>query len=548
MACGLCADPVIRATPASLTFSHQTGVSALPASQTVSLAAISSATAAMPFIATVGGAPWLIVTTDRGATPARLTVVVNPTTLAAGTYAATITVTPMSGDVLIVPVTLTVRTAPGTLTATPSMIGFTWRRGDGAPAPQAVNLTGNDALLNYSAAVMAAPWLVVTPASGFVFPAFATPLTVTAIPGELVPGTYRGTLALTSTNATNRTQTVTVDLTVQPGPPVISTVWPLRITRGAGDTTITLTGSHFYAASVVGAGTTALRSTFLGTTAMTAVVPQALLATAGTLALTVVNAAPGGTSPAAAFTIDPNGPRIAAVVDSASYIPGAISPGEILTVFGSGLGPDALAVFTLPLAGTPIATTLAGTRVLFNGTPAPVLYASAKQVSVVAPFGLATGAANVVVETNGVQSAVAPVTVTAASPALFTLNGSGTGQAAAFNYNDTTNSYSLNSETNGVAKGSIVILYGTGRGQTTPPSTDGQIVTSASVPPVAANMAVSIGGVAATLLYAGAAPGLVAGAFQVNARVPAAASTGKAVPVVVTIGTAPSTPVTIAVK
>lgn len=73
----------------------------------------------------------------------------------------------------------------------------------------------------------------------------------------------------------------------------------------------------------------------------------------------------------------------------------------------------------------------------------------------------------------------------------------------------------------------------------------GQPAPAYDAPALPASM--TIGGVAATLLYAASAPGFV-GLMQINATVPQNATPGGAVPVILTVGTAASPSVTIAVK
>jgi uncharacterized protein (TIGR03437 family) len=92
-----------------------------------------------------------------------------------------------------------------------------------------------------------------------------------------------------------------------------------------------------------------------------------------------------------------------------------------------------------------------------------------------------------------------------------------------------------------------VILYGTGEGVTDPAGKDGQLALS-GYPKPRQPVTVRIGGKEAEVLYAGAAPGLVAGVFQINVKVPEGLD-GGAQPVVVQIGAASSSPeVTVAVR
>ena len=92
-----------------------------------------------------------------------------------------------------------------------------------------------------------------------------------------------------------------------------------------------------------------------------------------------------------------------------------------------------------------------------------------------------------------------------------------------------------------------MVLFGTGEGQTNPPGVDGKLAAGVFPKPVLP-LSVRIGGVNAEILYAGAAPGLVAGVIQVNARVPDGVPSGD-VPVLVTVGSASSHPeLTVAVR
>ena len=92
----------------------------------------------------------------------------------------------------------------------------------------------------------------------------------------------------------------------------------------------------------------------------------------------------------------------------------------------------------------------------------------------------------------------------------------------------------MNTAANAAAKGSVVILYGTGEGQTNPPGQDGRLV-GVPLPSPVAGVQVTIGGARAEILYAGGAPGLTPGLFQINTRVPAETQTGSQL-VVVRVG------------
>jgi uncharacterized protein (TIGR03437 family) len=217
------------------------------------------------------------------------------------------------------------------------------------------------------------------------------------------------------------------------------------------------------------------------------------------------------------------------VASAASYVGNGVSPGEVVVLTGTNIGPA-----TLASAQGSLPSALGDTRVLFDGASAPVLYASFAQTSVIVPYGV-TGkpSTQIVVEFRGGRSAVFSVPVLAAKPALFSANSTGRGQGAILNEDS-----SFNSTANPAGRGRIIILYATGFGQTAPPGIDGQVVTQVLPKPVLP-VSVTIGGLQAEVLYAGAAPGMVAGVFQINARVPDTAPVGE-LDVMVTVGAARS--------
>ena len=171
---------------------------------------------------------------------------------------------------------------------------------------------------------------------------------------------------------------------------------------------------------------------------------------------------------------------------------------------------------------------------LFDEVPAPLLYVSARQTSAVVPYSVARRSqTQIVVEYQGQRSAPLTMPVVASKPALFSINSSGTGPGAILNKDS-----SVNTPTNPSAKGRVIVLYGTGEGQTAPEGVDGLLAVNVFPRPVLP-VSVTIGGRTADVLYAGAAPSGVAGFFQVNAKVPEDAPSGN-LDVVVTVGAAPS--------
>ena len=217
-----------------------------------------------------------------------------------------------------------------------------------------------------------------------------------------------------------------------------------------------------------------------------------------------------------------------AVTNAASNLPGTIAPGEIVVLYGSALGPDQL-ILAQPGAGGKFANTLGGTVVSFNGVSAPLLYTSPNQVAAVVPFGISGASAQVVASYLGQAAAARTVAVAPTAAALFTLDYSGKGQAAALNQNQLANGAS-----SPAAAGSQLMLFATGMGQTSPPGTDGAVVTAP--PPTVALPVVTIGGQPAAVVSASGVPGTIAGLMQIVVQVPAGVQAGTAVPVTLQAG------------
>jgi uncharacterized protein (TIGR03437 family) len=229
-------------------------------------------------------------------------------------------------------------------------------------------------------------------------------------------------------------------------------------------------------------------------------------------------------------------PTINAVVNAASYIGGSVSPGEMVTLFGTAIGPAAAAYATTDSATGKLATMIGGVQVLFNGIAAPMIYAGSTQVSAVVPYEMGPVASpSVWTKYAGQTSNAFQLNSATTMPGLFTQNASGSGLGAILNQDN-----SLNGTGNPAAKGSIVQVYLTGEGQTNPPSVTGTI-TAATLPPPQVTPApqlpvgVTINGQPALYVYAGEAPGMVAGMMQLNVQIPSNAPSGN-LPITVSIG------------
>jgi uncharacterized protein (TIGR03437 family) len=212
----------------------------------------------------------------------------------------------------------------------------------------------------------------------------------------------------------------------------------------------------------------------------------------------------------------------------------AVAPLEIVTLFGDNLGPETLVGGQLDSNGR-VSTQLANTRVLFDQVPAPILYASSKQTSVIVPQSAAGRfTTTIVIERNGVVTGAMVADVEPSLPGVFTADASGRGAIAALNENG-----SLNTRGNPAGAGSVVAMYASGAGLMDGTFADGAIATGLSRPRLP--VYVRVGGKPADLFYAGAAPGLVQGAIQINFRIPEGLPAGE-VPVQLIFGNYASPP------
>jgi uncharacterized protein (TIGR03437 family) len=413
-----------------------------------------------------------------------------------------------------------------------STLTFNYDVTGAAPGPQTIQLTSTGGALSFSTTTSGAAWLAVGPGSG------SSPASLSAFvnPAGLSPNTYNGNIVITSSGAANSPLTIPVKLTVTQGQPAptLSAVLPSTIAAGGPDLTLTVNGTNFIAASVVQVNGKPVATTFVNATTLTAVIPAASLQSAGTLAITVANPAPNAAVTAALnLTVTAPLPVVAAadVLNAASLTAGAASPGEAIRINGTSVGPTT-AVQGDGSSGA-YATLLAGVRVWFDDKPAPLLSVSAAQIMAVVPFGLdGQQTTQFQVEFNGQKSAAIPLAVVPAAPALYTLDGTGKGEAQAMNADG-----SPNGKDNPAAGGTLVTFAATGGGQTNPASVDGA-VTSDTSPQLNLPAGVKMGGEDCTDVTVSPAPGLISGMLVVTARVPA--DLAGTVPVVFTVGGVPS--------
>jgi len=213
------------------------------------------------------------------------------------------------------------------------------------------------------------------------------------------------------------------------------------------------------------------------------------------------------------------------VVNAFSQQGGSRAPGELISIYGSGLGPiDGISLQFDSATGL-LPRSAPGLQVSFNGIAAPLFYANATQINAQVPYELAGMAeAQLTVTVNGQSSGALPFMIQPTKPGLF---------PGIWNQNG-----SRNSPENPARAGEIVILFATGQGVTSPVSVSGKRAEGSYPEPIAESRLL-VDGQPAEILFRGQAPG-TAGVMQINARIPASISTGATVPVVLEIGSASS--------
>ncbi len=380
------------ASPGTLNFSYQVNATIpAPGKVTISLPAASSS---LPLSMTgVVSSPqgWLTATPDSGHAPLALTVTVNPTGLAPGSYSGTITIdtVPASKLPATVSVTLLITNPPSTMVLSPSTattnyspppsgsatptLTFLYTTGTAAPTPSLseldVSSTGDIIPFNVSVGngkgASTTSWIRVASSptqlpslatSGSAFPGSASPVYVsldTPTVSTLDPGSYAGQITIAAVNAANGTWTVAVSLIVTAGPPVLKTmpgatspIYPSQMSASpAIDAVVTINGDNFFSTSVVtmqlGSNpAVTLPATLLSRKVLQATINKSYLTPPitpavypATWVIAVTNPAPPNNPAQAPATTnltitDPSLPSITGVVNAASYLATSVWTGS----------------------------------------------------------------------------------------------------------------------------------------------------------------------------------------------------------------------------
>lgn len=481
------------------------------------------------------GGNWLAATASSATAPAVLTVSGDLNSLAPGRYAGEVVVTG-SGNTLVIPVMAFIY--GGLQLSADYPLRFSARAGDPSPPAQIASVTPQCQYCPDPSVPASIPFAAFVKTNGgggwlSALPSIKS-LSASVNSGGLAPGVYTGVITLTANALSGATQ-IPVVLTVWSGsapglsasPSSAFSVW-----YGAGSSAGYFCVSAGSAPVTLDArAITADGGDWLKVTLTVPVTPTCGL----NVALDASKLAPGTYNgrivvsipdqslsiPVSFYVPPPASPVLGSVVNAASAIQGAIAPGEIVTIYGMGIGPQTT------VAGR-IATNLSGAQVFLDDTPAQLISASASQVNAIVPYDVA-GRSTLKVQVSYNGSAMSwTLPVATAAPGIFTLDSSGAGPAAVLNQDN-----SINSPSNPAAPGSVLQIFATG----------------INVPNSGGPISVSVGGVDAAIQYAGPAPAAIAGLYQINAVVPAGVAPGVAVPLQFAAGSLQSQGgVTIAVK
>ena len=207
------------------------------------------------------------------------------------------------------------------------------------------------------------------------------------------------------------------------------------------------------------------------------------------------------------------------VINAASSAPftAGVSPGELITLVGTNIGPSNLQV----APSLPFPTTLGGVQVFINDIAAPIYYVSAGQIAAIVPFEVASSSvAQIQVVYNQTPSNLVTEYINQTTPGVFTEPAGGVGDAAALHAD-----YSLVSSSSPAQIGETVAVYVTGLGSVLGNVSDGAAGPATPLANTSNTITATVDGVAATVAFAGLAPDL-AGLYQVNVTIPSGVSSG----------------------
>jgi uncharacterized protein (TIGR03437 family) len=234
--------------------------------------------------------------------------------------------------------------------------------------------------------------------------------------------------------------------------------------------------------------------------------------------LPVVVTVGGQNSPAVLLPVTGPAVTITGVSNNASGAAG-IESGSWVTIYGTNLSATTRSWQASDFSGNNLPTTLDGVSVTTNGKPAAIYYISPGQVNVQAPGDSATGTVQVQLTSSYGPSATGTANLQTYAPGFFSFQGkyvAGVHTDAV--YVAPTGYFGSGGASRPAKPSETVLLYGTGFGPTTPAVAAGQIVSGAAPLTDPTQLHITIGGVPATVQFAGI---VAVGEYQFNVVIPA---------------------------
>jgi uncharacterized protein (TIGR03437 family) len=220
------------------------------------------------------------------------------------------------------------------------------------------------------------------------------------------------------------------------------------------------------------------------------------------------------------------GATVAAVISAGGF--GAFSsasPGSWVEIYGGNLAGDTRSWAVADFTGNAAPIFLDGTRVTIGGKAAFIDYISPAQVNALIPSDAPTGTQQLTVTSPAGTSAAYSITVNPAQPGLLALPNFKIGNVQYAVATFTDGAFALPAgaiqgvNSRPAKPGDAVTLYGVGFGPVTPSMAAGQLVQQLNA--LALPLQMSVGGIPATLIYDGLAPGYT-GLYQINLTIPSA--------------------------
>jgi hypothetical protein len=288
------------------------------------------------------------------------------------------------------------------LNVVPAQLSFAYRQNGAAPASQSLTVTGAMGA-SYSVQFISSSggnWLSVTPSTITTNGASAV-VTASVNAGEMAANTYSGQIVLTN-SSTGAQKTVPVTLSI--GSPVLVVANPpmlafhaalgansasaeaqtVQLTSTSGTASFTTSATNFLTVSSSGDTTPATLSIGLNSAVVSTLAAGSYL---GAVTISSPSIVGGSQAIPVTLAVLATSPQMTTIVSSATLQPGPLSPGEIVTIFGSDFSAAAGVTATLT-NGDSLPTMLGNTVLNFDSYAAPLIYVSDSQINAVVPYEL----------------------------------------------------------------------------------------------------------------------------------------------------------------